>query len=93
MTMYSIYIISRYENNFSKIGIERIGLYDKNNTEISILYSNVNINIDKNEEENINNENIIDISEETKNNINSEQIIDNPIINNKKGNYSCKFKQ
>ena len=42
---------------------------------------------------NINNENIIDISEETKNNINSEQIIDNPIINNKKGNYSCKFKQ
>ena len=155
MTMYSIYIISRYENNFSKIGIERIGLYDKNNTEISILYSNVNINIDKNEEENvnylfnennipficeykenlfinfyislkkafnlkyikilnyenkneeisavkeikiyhgkkqlfngilnINNENIIDISEEIKNNINSEQIIDNPIINNKKG--------
>ena len=54
MTMYSIYIISKYEKNFSKIGISKIGLYDKNNNEISILYSNSNINIENNEEENVN---------------------------------------
>jgi len=54
MTMYSIYILSKYENNFSKIGIAKIGLYDKNNNEIFTLYSNANINKDNNEEENIN---------------------------------------
>ena len=54
MTMYSIYLISKYENNFKKIGIEKIGLYDKNNKEIFILYSNSNINKDNNEEENVN---------------------------------------
>ena len=54
MSMYSIYIISKYEKNFSKIGIQRIGLYDKNNNEIFILYSNSNINMENKEEENIN---------------------------------------
>ena len=54
MTMYSIYILSKYENNFSKIGIAKIGLYDKDNKEIFTLYSNANINKENNEEENIN---------------------------------------
>ena len=53
MTMYSIYILSKYEKNFSKVGIERIGLYDKNNKGIFILYSNSNVDIE-NKEENTN---------------------------------------
>ena len=53
MTMYSIYILSKYKNNFSKIGIERIELYDKNNKEIFILYSNSNSNTE-NKEDNTN---------------------------------------
>ena len=53
MTIYSIYILSKYENNFSKIGIAKIGLYDKNNNEIFTLYSNANFNKDNNEEENV----------------------------------------
>ena len=54
MTMYSIYILSKYEKNFSKIGIYKIRLYNQNNEEIFILYSNANINNKKSEEENIN---------------------------------------
>ena len=54
MTMFTIYILSKYEKNFSKIGISSIGLYDKNIKEIFILYSNANINTENNEEENVN---------------------------------------
>ena len=54
MSMYSIYIISKYENNFAKIGIKNISLYDINNKEISILYSNSNINTENKDEDNIN---------------------------------------
>ena len=58
MAMYSIYLLSKYENNYNKIGIAKIALYDKNNNEINILYSNsnsnMNNNICNNEEENTN---------------------------------------
>ena len=58
MAMYSIYLLSKYENNYNKIGISKIALYDKNNNEINILYSNsnsnMNNNICNNEEENTN---------------------------------------
>jgi hypothetical protein len=49
ITMYSIYIISRYNENYTKIGLEKIKLYDKDNKEIFIVHSNSNINNKENE--------------------------------------------
>ena len=41
--MFTIYIISKYNNNYKKIGLSKIKLYDKNNKEIFIVDSNSNI--------------------------------------------------
>ena len=52
ITTYTIYIISKYNDNYKKIGLSKIKLYDKNNNEIFIIDSKSNIK--DNEEENIN---------------------------------------
>ena len=43
ITMYYINIISKYDDNCNKIGLAKIKLYDKNNNEIFIIFSNSNI--------------------------------------------------
>ena len=48
LTMYSIYIISKYYNKCDKIGIEKIAIYDKNKKLIPIEYSNTNEGININ---------------------------------------------
>ena len=52
ITKYSIYILSKYYDNFKKVGLTKIKLYDKNNNEIFIIDSNSNIT--NNGEENVN---------------------------------------
>ena len=52
ITTYTIYIISKYNDNYKKIGLSKIKLYDKNNNEIFIIDSKSNIK--DSEEENIN---------------------------------------
>ena len=42
LTIYSIYILSKYHNYFDKIGLSQILLFDKNNNIIPVLYSNSN---------------------------------------------------
>ena len=42
LTMYSIYILSKYYNTCDKIGISKILIYDKNQKLIPIEYSNTN---------------------------------------------------
>ena len=60
LTMYSIYILSKYDEEFIKIGLSKIELYDKNNNEIYIVYANSdasdnNNNTDRSEKQDINN--------------------------------------
>ena len=52
ITKYSIYILSKYYDNYKKVGLAKIRLYDKNNNELFIVDSNSNIV--NNEEENVN---------------------------------------
>ena len=56
LTMYSIYIISKYYNTCDKIGISKISLYDKNKNIIPIDYSITNKGINVNYLFNSNNE-------------------------------------
>ena len=42
LTMYSIYILSKYYDTCDKIGISKISIYDKNKNLIPIEYSNTN---------------------------------------------------
>ena len=52
--MFTIYIISKYDDNCKKIGLNKIKLYDKNNNEIFIVDSNSNNKINDNKEQNVN---------------------------------------
>ena len=54
LTMYSIYILSKYYDNCDKIGISKISIYDKNKNLIPIEYSNTNEGINVNHLFNIN---------------------------------------
>ena len=42
LTMYSIYVLSKYYNKCQKIGLSRISIYDANKNMIPIEYSNTN---------------------------------------------------
>ena len=46
LTMYTIYILSHYYIEFTKIGLLRIQLFNKNNEQIPVICSNSNNNID-----------------------------------------------
>ena len=48
LTMYSIYIISRYYNTCDKIGLAKISLYDKDKNIIPIEYSITNEGLNAN---------------------------------------------
>ena len=54
LTMYSIYIISKYYIICDKIGLEKISIYDKDKNLIPIEYSNTNEGINSNHLFNIN---------------------------------------
>ena len=46
LTMYSIYILSKYNESYDKIGLSQIYLYDNKNIIIPVLYSNSNCDFD-----------------------------------------------
>ena len=83
LTMYSIYILSKYYESFDKIGLSQIFLYDNKNLIIPVLYSNSNSDIDSSNF-------FFNTSQSIK--LNNKQI-KYPNIKNQNTPFICEFKQ
>ena len=89
LTMYTIYILSKYYSNCNKVGLMKIIIFDKNGNNIPVICYNTNSNYNKNQ--NLTNNTLFNKSSSNKFLVNKNKIQDKPFIMEFKKNLYINF--
>ena len=89
LTMYTIYILSKYYSNCNKVGLMKIIIFDKNGNNIPVICYNTNSNYNKNQ--NLINNTLFNNSGSNKFLLNKNKVQDKPFLMEFKKNLYINF--